>query len=135
MKGQHGAILLEVALLTVIVILVDETTVRAAMAFVPALLLAQRALKGAEASDDAGSGRGAQQQDRRVDDLARKHIDEFLSQFRDFYAICHRLGSGELSSDEALERTAGLERNLNRLLAEVTSATREKAGLAAPSGT
>lgn len=131
-KGQKGTILVEVALLTIIVILVDETLLRAGMAFVPAMLLAQRAFS-AEA-DSAGTDAPGEFSERRVDDLARKHIDDFLSQFREFYATCHLLGAGEISSDEALERTTDLERGLNRLLAQVTTATKERAGLGAPSG-
>ena len=86
--------------------------------------------EGASAGESARAG----QSERRVDDPARKHIDDFLSQFREFYTTCHLLGSGEISSDEALERTTGLERNLNRLLAEVTAETKEQAGVGASSG-
>lgn len=67
-----------------------------------------------------------------MDTPARKHIDAFLSQFREFYATCHLLGSGEISSDEALERTTDSERSLHRLLAEVTASTKEQAGLGSP---
>lgn len=131
-KGQNGTILVEVALLTIIVILVDETLIRAGMAFVPAMLLAQRAFSAEAAS--AGPDVPAEYSERRVDDLARKHIGDFLSQFREFYATCHLLGSGEISSDEALERTTELERSLNRLLAQVTAATKERVGIGTPSG-
>lgn len=127
-KDQRGAILFEVALLTIIVLLVDETLVRAGMAFVPAMLLAQRALKAAASAGSNGHG------DRRLDVPARNYIEELLSHFREFYATCHLMGSGKLSSDEALERTNGLEKSLNQLLAEVTAATKERAGLGAPSG-
>ncbi len=41
-RGQNGTIPVEVALLTIIVVLVDETLIRAGMGFVPAMLLAQR---------------------------------------------------------------------------------------------
>ena len=129
MQGQRGAILFEVALLTIIVVLVDETLIRAGMAFVPAMLLAQRAFSAA-----AGSAVSAEHGDRRLDAPARNYIEDLLGHFREFYATCHLMGSGKLSSDEALERTNGLEKSLNRLLAEVTAATKERAGLGAPSG-
>ena len=129
-RGQNGTIFVEVALLTIIVLLVDEALLRAFMAFVPAMLLAQRALSAA--GDSAGES--VRSGERRVDDPARKHIDDFLTQFREFYSTCHLLGSGEISSGEALERTTQLERNLNRLLAQVTAATKARAGLATPSG-
>ena len=131
-KGQNGTILVEVALLTIIVILVDETLLRAGMAFVPAMLLAQRAFSAEAAS--AGTDATSEYSERREDDLARQHINDFLNQFREFYATCHLLGAGEISSDEALERTTELERSLNRLLAQVTTATKQKAGLGSPGG-
>lgn len=131
-RGQNGTIFVEVALLTIIVLLVDEALLRAFMAFVPAMLLAQRALSAA--GDSAGESVRSGQAERRVDDPVRKHIDDFLTQFREFYATCHLLGSGEISSGEALERTTQLERNLNQLLAQVTAATKARAGLGTPSG-
>ncbi len=131
-RGQNGTIFVEVALLTIIVVLVDGTLLRAFMAFVPAMLLAQRALsaEGARAGESERSGHD----ERRVDSPARKHIDDFLSQFREFYTTCHLLGSGEISSGEALERTTDQERNLNRLLAEITAATKERGVVGTPSG-
>ena len=131
LRGQNGTIFVEVALLTIIVVLVDETLLRAMMVFVPAMLLAQRALSAERAA--AGEAGSPEHGERRVDDPARKHIDDFLTQFREFYATCHLLGSGEISSGEALERTTDLERNLNRLLAQVTAATKERTGLGTPS--
>jgi len=66
---------------------------------------------------------------------SRQHLEDFLSQFREFYATCHLLGSGEISSDdEALERTTAQERSLSRRLAQVTAATRDRASLGTPSG-
>lgn len=130
-KGQNGAIFVEVALLTIIVILVDETLLRTGLAFVPAMLLAQRASNAAEAP---ASESVRSETERRADAPSRKHLEDFLGQFREFYATCHLLGSGEISSDEALERTTAQERGLNRLLAKVTAATRERAGRGTPSG-
>ena len=51
-KPETGTILFEVALLTVVVLLVDEWLIRGALAFIPAMLLAQRALDaGKKASE------------------------------------------------------------------------------------
>jgi acyl carrier protein phosphodiesterase len=128
LKGQNGAIFVEVALLTIIVILVDETLLRTGLAFVPAMLLAQRASSAAEAP---ASESVSPEPERRADVPSRRHLEDFLSQFREFYATCHLLGSGEISSDDALERTTAQERSLNQLLAQVTAATKERARLGA----
>ena len=131
-KGQKGTILVEVALLTIIVILVDETLLRAGMAFVPAMLLAQRAFSAEGAP--AGETVSPEDAERRTDAPVRQHIEAFLGQFREFYATCHLLGAGQISAEEALQRTTDLERGLNRLLAKVTAATKEKAGLGSTEG-
>ena len=126
-KSQTGTILFEVALLTVVVLIVDEPLIRAGLAFVPALLLAQRAVNAASGGVPVGALRG----ERREDDDVRDHIKRLLAHFREFYATCHLLGKGEISSPEAMRRTGHLEAELNRLLDEVTNGTREGAGLAA----
>ncbi len=126
-NSQIGTILFEVALLTVVVLIVEEPPIRAALAFVPALLLAQRAVTAASGGVPVGTPRD----ERRGDDTVRDHVKRLLGHFREFYATCHRLGKGEISSDEAMRRTGQLETELNRLLDEVTNGTREGAGLPA----
>jgi hypothetical protein len=126
-RSATGTILFEVALLTVIVILVDETLIRGALAFIPALLLAQRAM-GARGRTELGAWSPAN--DRRMDEHVRRHITKLLDHFRDFYAMCHLVGSGGINSDEALLRANNLEKELNRLLDEVTSGARSEAGIA-----
>jgi hypothetical protein len=126
-RSVTGTILFEVALLTVIVLLVDERMIRGALAFIPALLLAQRAI-GATASAEVADWNPAK--DRRMDEHVRRHITKLLDHFRDFYAMCHLVGSGGINSDEALMRANHLEKELNRLLDEVTSGAREEAGIA-----
>ena len=106
-------------------LIVEEPLIRAALAFVPALLLAQRAVIAASGGAPAGTPRG----ERREDDDVRDHVKRLLAHFREFYATCHRLGKGEISSDEAMRRTGHLETELNRLLDEVTNGTRAGAGL------
>ena len=44
--------------------------------------------------------------------------------------MCHLVGSGGINSDEALLRANNLEKELNRLLDEVTSGARSEAGIA-----
>lgn len=116
-KPETGTILFEVALLTVVVLLVDEWLIRGALAFIPAMLLAQRAL-------DAGKAKGsdglATMSDRRSDEPVLEHVTKLLKHFRQFYATCHLMGSGGITPEEALHRTHDLEKDLSRLLSEVT---------------
>jgi hypothetical protein len=109
------------------VLLVDETLIRGALAFIPALLLAQRAIA---ANATAATPDWSPANDRRMDEHVRRHITKLLDHFRDFYAMCHLVGSGGINSDEALMRANHLEKELNRLLDEVTSGAREEAGIA-----
>jgi hypothetical protein len=130
MENQtRGTIFFEVALLTAVVILVEEPVIRAGLAFVPALLLAQRALSSSTSGgdgDSSGQGAGAE---RREDGIARGHLDQFLKQFRDFYSTCHLLGAGTIDPEEALHRTSRTEAELNKLMADVLAATKQNAGV------
>ena len=121
-KPETGTILFEVALLTVVVLLVDEWLIRGALAFIPAMLLAQRAL-------DAGSNKASEGStslhDRRSDAPVREHVTRLLEHFRQFYATCHLMGSGGITPEEALHRTHDLEKDLSRLLNEVTKEPQE----------
>lgn len=107
-----GTILAEVLLLTVVVILVDERWIRAALAFVPALLLAQRALKPTK---PVGQEQGP------VDPDVQEHTKELLEHFRDFYGTCHRVVQGEITPAQAVDRSSHVERNLNQLLNRIRS--------------
>ena len=121
-KPETGTIIFEVALLTVVVLLVDEWLIRGALAFIPAMLLAQRAL-------DAGSTKASEgltaMFDRRTDEPVREHVTKLLEHFRQFYATCHLMGAGGITPEEALHRTHDLEKDLSRLLDEVTQEPRE----------
>ncbi len=114
-KPATGTILFEVALLTVVVLLVDEWLIRGALAFIPAMLLAQRALDagGSRASEDLSS----------TNDLGtpvREHVAKLLEYFQKFYTTCGLMGSGKITPEEALQRTRDLEEDLSSLLNEVT---------------
>ncbi len=119
MDEQHalGTILFHVALLTIIVILVDERLIRAALAVIPAMLLAQRAI-GATQAKPTNDWTGVD--DRRMDVHVREHVAKLLGRFRDFYAMIHLMSSGGITSDEAMARAGELEKDLNRLLDDIT---------------
>ena len=68
-------------------------------------------------------------QDRRSDGSTREHVTRLLEHFRQFYATCHLMGAGGITPEEALHRTHELEKDLSRLLEEVT---KEPAELKAP---
>ena len=119
-----GTILFHVGLLTLIVLLVDERLIRGAMAIIPAMLLAQRAI-GATRAKSSGDWTGIH--DRRMDEHVRLHVKKLLVHFRDFYAMNHLMSSGGLSSEEALVRASDLEKELNRLLEEVTVGPQKEA--------
>ena len=86
------------------------------------MLLAQRAL-------DAGSTKASEVSisfhDRRSDAPVREHVTRLLEHFRQFYATCHLMGSGGITPEEALHRTHDLEKDLSRLLNEVTKEPQE----------
>jgi len=103
------------------VVIVDEWWLRALIAVVPALLLAQRAV-GGSAQEEAKVGAA----DRRADIDTRSSIDELLKHIREFYLTCHLMGSGKMNPEAAAQKVAQLERKLNRLLARVTDGTRGK---------
>ena len=119
-KPAMGTILFHVALLTIIVLLVDERMMRGALAILPAMLLAQRAMAmGAMSSKDPGDWSGLD--DRRMDEHVRMHVEKLLAHFREFYAMHHLMSSGRMTSEEALVRAGDIEKDLNRLLDEVTA--------------
>ncbi len=118
-KPEIGTILFEVALLTVVVFLVDEWLIRGALAFIPAMLLAQRALDTTKASDGFEPVHGGQP--------VGESIDKLLSIFREFSAMCKLVGSGGITSEDAQERTQDLEKDLNRLLDEVKGVSQQAA--------
>lgn len=125
-KPNTGTILFEVALLTIVVFLVDEWLIRGALAFIPAMLLAQRALDATKASNEfapAALGSGA----------VVESTNKLLAVFREFYTMCHLLGSGGITSEEAHQRTMDLEKDLDTLLDEVTATTASPAEAGAAS--
>ena len=113
-----GTIFFHVVLLAVIVVLVDERMIRAGLAIIPGMLLAQRALGGSQGKS-TGSWTGIQ--DQRMNEHVRNHLEKLLGHFREFYAMNHLMTSGGMNSEEALARASDLEKDLNRLLDEITA--------------
>ena len=120
-KGDTGTVVLLLCVLAFAVVIVDEWWLRALVAFVPALLLTQRAL-GGSGQEEVLVGAA----DRRGDEDMRGSIEELLRHIREFYLTCHLMGSGKMDPNEAAEKTAQQEKQLNRLLAEVTDSARGK---------
>jgi len=120
-KSGLGDIIVMVALILFAVILVDERWIRTAIAFVPAMLLAQRAFGHRQ---KLPQGVPAKPFERRLNNEVRGYIEELLRHFREFYASVHLLRKGQLSPEEASGWAAQLERELNALLAEITEAAR-----------
>jgi len=124
-KGEVVTILFMMALLTFAVVLVDERWLRTAIAFVPAMLIVQRALGYSEAAPAPRTGAA----DRREDMEVRTHIEQLLQHFREFYSTCHLMATGLIQPDEAEKRASELEMRLNRLLARITEEARKGAGV------
>ena len=121
-KSERFSVFLMVVLLAFAVVLVDERWLRTAMAILPALMLAQRAL-GMTAPVEAP----AEPDERRTDHEVRAYIDRLLKHFREFYTTCHLVGAHVLTAEAAAERANHLEKELNQLLAEITSVARARA--------
>jgi hypothetical protein len=125
-KSESISVFLMVVLLAFAVVLVDDRALRTAIAVLPALMLAQKALAAGRATPEPKPLTGAAAE-RRHDEEVRDYIEQLLKHFREFYTTCHLMGSRVLTPEAAEERTANLERDLNRLLAQVTDAARSKA--------
>ena len=122
-SGDKLTVVLLLALVAFAVVIVDERWLRAAVAVVPALLLAQRAMHASDPPETHAPVVGAA--NRRADSDVRGHVDDLLKHFREFYTTCHLMATGSIEPDEAKSQAAGIERSLNKLLAEVTDAARD----------
>ena len=108
---------LMITALVLIVYLVDAGWLRAAVSLVPALLLAYRPFRAGTAKGEELEEGGI---DRRRDLDMRGVVDELLRHIREFYLTCHLMATGKLSPDDAVEKVAQQELELNRLFARVT---------------
>ncbi len=125
-QGDAVTILFMLALLTFAVVLVDDRWLRTAIAVVPALLIVQRALS---ASRNVDSGRRIGAADRHDGTEVRSYIEDLLKHFREFYSTCHLMATGLIEPEDAERRAGQLEKDLNRLLAEVTDSARKTSGV------
>lgn len=123
-KADVASMVLLIVVLTFAVLIVDERWLRVAIAFVPALLLAQQGLRAASAEKTEPEVEWA---GRRKDLEMREMVDELLRHIREFYLTCHMMGTGRLSPDDAVEKAAQQELQLNRLLARVTDGAKARA--------
>ena len=114
-KRDVAMVIAQFALLLGAVAFVDRGLVRTGLVFVIGLLLVQRAL-GLGAPKREGEARGGQ----REDSVMRDAVSQLLVKIREFYTACHLLQSEQISPAEAKERTSRIEKDLNKLLAEVT---------------
>ncbi len=124
-KADVASIVLLIFVLSFAVIIVDERWLRVAIAFVPALLLAQQGLRATNRAEDEEEASGWA--NRRTDLEMRGAVDELLRHIREFYLTCHMMGTGKLSPDDAVEKAAQQELQLNQLLARVTDGAKARA--------
>ncbi len=85
------------------------------------MLLAQRALDGGSKASTSLTSPLFQGGNQPI----RERVTKLLEYLRQFNATCHLVGSGEITPEEALLRTSNLEKDLSRLLADVTDPPRE----------
>ena len=122
-KADLASIGLLIFVLSFAVVIVDERWLRVAIAFVPALLLAQQGLRASrDEEEDSASGWA----DRRTDPEMRGSVDELLRHIREFYLTCHMMGTGKITPDDAVEKAAQQELQLNQLLARVTDGVKSR---------
>lgn len=116
-KSDAAWTVLMITVLVLIVSLVEVGWLRALISIVPAVLLAYRPFPARTVRQ------GALQEgevDRRQDIEMRDAVDELLRHIREFYLTCHFLATGKLSPDDAVEKAAQQELQLNQLFARVT---------------
>lgn len=131
-KNERLSVFLMVTLLAFAVVLVDERLLRTALAVLPALMLAQKAMGAGNAPEPvtgaAAVPAGATADERRKDEEVRSYIEQLLKHFREFYTTCHLMSMNVLTVEAAEERANNLEKDLNRLLAKVTATARSRGG-------
>ncbi len=123
-KNETLSVFLMVVLLAFAVVLVDERLLRTAIAVLPALMLAQKAMGTQRTQESPPAAVALSGQDRRQDEEVRSYIEQLLKHFREFYVTCHLMGVNALTVEAAEERANNLERDLNQLLAKVTTTAR-----------
>ena len=123
-KRDFVMVIAQFALLLGAVAFVDVGLVRTGLVFVIGLLLVQRAL-GVGAPKREGEGPEGERQDH----VMRDGVSRLLVKIREFYSACHLLQLEQISPAEARQRTSKVEKDLNKLLAEVVRCSRGEAAL------
>lgn len=121
-----ATIILQVIALTIIVFLIDAPSVRAALATIPVVLLAQRAIRPVPVVEIVKWSSG---NDLQMGKHLRDHSANLLGHFKDFYALCHFVGVGEIDSETALLKANKLEKRLTALLEELDRGPQEETGV------
>lgn len=121
-KQDAWLVYLQFAILLGIVALADRSLIRVGLAFVVGLMLVQRAV-GAPPGGAPRGGGGATD-DRRRDPATRDSVSRLLERVREFYAAYSLARSGQITGEEAMERTKKIERELNLLLDDVIRTSR-----------
>ena len=125
-RNETLSVFLMVVLLAFAVVLVDERLLRTAIAVLPALMLAQKALGTGRHREPVAEMPVHAGQNRRHDEEVRTYIEQLLKHFREFYTTCHLMSVNVLTVEAAEERANNLERDLNQLLAKVTATARAR---------
>ncbi len=123
-KRDVAMVIAQFALVLGTVAFVDQALVRTGLVFVIGLLLVQRAL-GLGAPKREGEGLAGQRQDH----VMRDAVSGLLVKIREFYTACHLLQSEQISPAQARQRASMVEKDLNKLLAEVVRCSRGEAVL------
>ena len=118
-KRDVAMVIAQFALLLGAVAFVDRGLVRTGLVSVIGLLLVQRAL-GVGRPKREGEARAEQ----RGDSVMRDAVSQLLVKIREFYTTCHLLQSEQISPAQARQRTSMVEKDLNKLLAEVVRCSR-----------
>lgn len=123
-KRDVVMVIAQFALLLGAVAFVDRGLVRTGLVFIIGLLLVQRALGFGAPKREGEAGAG-----QRQDSVMRDAVSRLLVKIREFYTACHLLQSEQISPAEARQRTSKVEKDLNKLLAEVVRWSRGEAVL------
>ena len=117
-KQDAWLVYLQFAILLGIVALADRPLIRVGLAFVVGLMLVQRAVGAPQ------GGTPGVTDDRRRDPATRDSVSRLLERVREFYAAYSLARSGQITGEEAMERTKKIERELNLLLDDLIRTSR-----------
>jgi len=117
--NEKPIILLMLAAVAFAIVLVDDRWLRVGLGLLPAMVLAQRAFRGAGVAPVPAAAVEVPSQDRRSDAGVRKQIQELLALIRDFYTTCHMVAVGQLEPSKAKAKAQVVEGQLNDMMANM----------------